>query len=364
MSAERCPNCDAVGVGCGCVPRAGFDPLRIRPYVTLSDPGEATAPTFPQPVRGAVTPEPHPSGPPPAPGGPGGYGAQAAPGPGGYGQAGDAATELLPPVPAAPVPPQGDTPAYGIPVPPAHPAWPDETAALQTVPPAPGPAPALAQDGGWAGEQGRGEGRGGGGGGAPEGRSAPASRRRLLPLLLGAAAVVALGSGALAMGAFGDSGASDTALGDPKAAAPAASAAPAGSSQASTSPTRSPSASASRSTSPSPSASPSSSASRSASPSASPSRSSAPPSPKASAIRSPSSQAPQQQVRSLQYGDSGPEVEQLQRLLAAEGLYRGKFNGKYDDRTENAVSTFQWNNDIDEDPWGVYGPATRKALEG
>ncbi|MFC6483534.1 peptidoglycan-binding protein [Streptomyces goshikiensis] len=36
----------------------------------------------------------------------------------------------------------------------------------------------------------------------------------------------------------------------------------------------------------------------------------------------------------------------------------------YDDRTENAVSEFQWRHEIVDDPWGVYGPATRKALEG
>ncbi|MCX4525673.1 MULTISPECIES: peptidoglycan-binding protein [unclassified Streptomyces] len=80
--------------------------------------------------------------------------------------------------------------------------------------------------------------------------------------------------------------------------------------------------------------------------------------------RTPSSQAPPPASRSLQYGDAGPEVERLQRLLASAHVYRGKFNGKFDDRTENAVSTFQWEHDIDEDPWGVYGPATRKALEG
>ncbi|MFJ6798697.1 peptidoglycan-binding protein [Streptomyces sp. NPDC091268] len=57
-------------------------------------------------------------------------------------------------------------------------------------------------------------------------------------------------------------------------------------------------------------------------------------------------------------------MEKLQRLLAAEHLYRGKFDGKYSDRVESAVSSFQWDNGIEEDPWGVYGPATRAALEG
>ncbi|MFF3619975.1 peptidoglycan-binding protein [Streptomyces sp. NPDC002467] len=56
-------------------------------------------------------------------------------------------------------------------------------------------------------------------------------------------------------------------------------------------------------------------------------------------------------------------MEKLQRLLAAQGLFSSKVNGKFDWRVENAVSTFQFNNDINEE-WGVYGPLTRKALEG
>lgn len=315
MSVERCPNCDAVGVECGCAPQARFDPLRIRPYVSLPDPGQGDGPPPAQSVRGAVTPA-RPAA-----------GTEAAPG-----QA----------------PGQADTPAFGMPpVAPTHPAWPDETVPLRAVPPAPAPTPTPP---------------------GPGGQSAPASRgrRRLLPLALGAAAVVVLGSGAaLAMGAFGDSAESDAALSDPKPSAPVVNAAPAAPSNASASPKRSPSASASptRSTSPSPSASASSSASPS--PSASASRSSAPPSPSASASRAPSSQAPKPApAQSLQYGDSGAEVERLQRLLASARLYRGKFNGMYDDRTENAVSEFQWRHEIVEDPWGVYGPTTRKALEG
>ncbi|MCM1971992.1 peptidoglycan-binding protein [Streptomyces sp. G1] len=57
-------------------------------------------------------------------------------------------------------------------------------------------------------------------------------------------------------------------------------------------------------------------------------------------------------------------MEKLQRLLAAQGIYHGKYDGRYGARTESAVSTFQAYNGIDEDPWGVYGPATRRALEG
>lgn len=47
MNAEHCPECDAVGTRCGCVP--GFQPLRVRPYVALPDPGQETAPPPPLP---------------------------------------------------------------------------------------------------------------------------------------------------------------------------------------------------------------------------------------------------------------------------------------------------------------------------
>ncbi|MGW0363300.1 peptidoglycan-binding domain-containing protein [Streptomyces sp. NPDC002990] len=57
-------------------------------------------------------------------------------------------------------------------------------------------------------------------------------------------------------------------------------------------------------------------------------------------------------------------MEKLQRLLAARGLYQGRFHGKFDWRVEEAVSTFQYNSGIDSEEWGVYGPVTRKALEG
>ncbi|MEV0409733.1 peptidoglycan-binding protein [Streptomyces sp. NPDC050448] len=305
MSAERCPECGAVGVDCGCAPGAGFEPLRIRPYVTLPNPGQSDGPPPPQPVRGVVA-------------GPAG----------GHARPGEA--------------PHGDdTPAYGIPVAwpdtPPQAVWPAETVQLRAADPAAGT---------------RGGGRGGGGG--PEKRSGATGRRRFPTILAGAGTVVAVGTAALALGMLPRSGDSDTVLLDAKPSAPAVSVAPAGPTQPTS--TGSPSRSASAS------ASPSSSASKSASPSASPSasRTSAPPTPSASSSRKPSTQAP---PPTLRYGDSGPEVEKMQRLLAGRGYYKGKVSGRFDDRTENAVSDFQWQNNIDED-WGVYGPETRRALEG
>lgn len=189
MSAERCPECDAPGAGCGCAPVAGFDPLRIRPYVNLSETGRSgDAGPSPQPVLGAMA----------GPGAPADADADAD------------ATELLPTVPpapphehapayGAPVPPRQDTPAYGTPVPSPQP-WPDHTVPLRAVPRAPGTTNVTA-----GGE---------GGGGGPE-------KRRKFPLLLvSAAALVAVGGVAVALGASGGSGSGGTTLLDAKPSAP------------------------------------------------------------------------------------------------------------------------------------------------
>ncbi|MGW7441576.1 peptidoglycan-binding domain-containing protein [Streptomyces sp. NPDC054849] len=287
----------------------GFNPLRIRPYVTLPDPGEPDAPAPPPPISGVVTPAPHP------------------------------------------VAAQDDTPAYGIAVPPADGPWregpehaprPAETVRLQPVPEAGYTYSGVSGDDVGGG--------GGGGGGGPEKRTGAATRKPLT-LLLVAASVVALSGTAMAVWVLPTSAGSDTAMVAAKPSAPATSTAPAASSDgpASASPSRSasPSPSASKSASPSPSASKSAPASPSPSPSAS--RSSSPP----------PAQAP-----ILRYGDSGPEVEKLQRLLAAQGLYRGKFDGKFGWRVEEALSDFQYDQGIDDQEWGFYGPVTRKALEG
>lgn len=92
------------------MPGVGFNPLRIRPYVTLPDPGEPDTTVSPQPVSAVVAPDPRPA-----------------------------------PV-QVPAPAEDDTPAYGIPVPPqdgpwpagpagpAHASHPAETVQLRAVP--------------------------------------------------------------------------------------------------------------------------------------------------------------------------------------------------------------------------------------
>ncbi|MFJ8163407.1 peptidoglycan-binding protein [Streptomyces sp. NPDC096136] len=176
--------------------------------------------------------------------------------------------------------------------------------------------------------------------------------------------MAAAGLVALALGLFSGSGKDDTALGDPKPSVPVAGEAPAGPSPSPTGPAESASASAS------PSASASASRSATASASPSPSRTSAAPSPSPSASASRATKpaapppAPPAKPATLRSGDSGPEVLKLQRLLAEQGMYDGRFDSRYGRSVERAVTDFQIEYGVREDPWGVYGPATRRALEG
>ncbi|AXE26232.1 peptidoglycan-binding protein [Streptomyces globosus] len=178
-------------------------------------------------------------------------------------------------------------------------------------------------------------------------------------MLAGTGTVVAVGTVALAMGMLSRSVESDTVLLDAKPSAPAASVLP-------TTPTESASPSAAPTRSASRSASPRASKSASPSPTASaPSTAAAPAAPPTtpSPSRSATGSASPSKAPILRQGDSGPEVEKMQRLLAANGVYRGRITGRFDSRTKEAVAEFQWRNDIYDDGYGVYGPATRKALE-
>ncbi|MFC8537390.1 peptidoglycan-binding protein [Streptomyces sp. NPDC057249] len=148
-------------------------------------------------------------------------------------------------------------------------------------------------------------------------------------------------------------------------AAPSASSSASASPSRSASPTSSASASASPSTSASASASPSRSATASssapgagtaASPSAAAS-SSGPAEGVAPPPESPDDEG------TLRRGDQGPEVAELQNRLREAWVYNGPVDSAYGERTERAVSDLQtwWN--IEGDPEGVYGPNTRSALE-
>ncbi|WP_088891716.1 peptidoglycan-binding domain-containing protein [Leptolyngbya ohadii] len=62
----------------------------------------------------------------------------------------------------------------------------------------------------------------------------------------------------------------------------------------------------------------------------------------------------------LQLNDSGEQVAELQRRLAALGYYSGSASGTFDGATQFAVATFQQANGLTAD--GIVGPATTEAL--
>lgn len=293
-----------------------FDPLRIRPYVTLG--GEDTTAAGPSQGQGQGQ----------------GQGEGHAPG----GQPGDAATTMplfLDPAGPGPLPD------------PAHPGgaarFADDTALLTA-----GPDPVQ-----------------------------PRRRRPFAALVAGAAVITVVGTAAFVGGLFdGDRDHEadlDQALPSTVASLPEESVEPSApeSASASPSPSRTTSGSPSASASPTRSASPSASASASASAStsASPSRTAAASSPAATAGSSaPAAVAPPAQPQggpTLRIGDSGPEVVELQRRLQEVwALGDDSLSNDYTERVEKAVHNFQiwWN--VQGDPDGVYGPHTRRLLEG
>ncbi|WP_257585681.1 MULTISPECIES: peptidoglycan-binding domain-containing protein [unclassified Streptomyces] len=66
----------------------------------------------------------------------------------------------------------------------------------------------------------------------------------------------------------------------------------------------------------------------------------------------------------LRRGDVGPQVADLQFRLWQLNLYEGAFDGVFTRSVENGVRTYQLARGVQGDPAGVYGPATRAALEG
>ncbi|WP_217551587.1 peptidoglycan-binding protein [Streptomyces sp. GbtcB6] len=120
------------------------------------------------------------------------------------------------------------------------------------------------------------------------------------------------------------------------------------------------------------SSSPSGSASPSASHSPSPAPSSAAPSPSPSRSATPTESASTTGTAAsarptsapvLRPGDTGAEVTELQQRLTQLNLYTGTADGHYDTKTEDAVRTYQLARGILTDEAGVYGTATRAALE-
>lgn len=65
----------------------------------------------------------------------------------------------------------------------------------------------------------------------------------------------------------------------------------------------------------------------------------------------------------LRFGDTGPEVTELQLRLRQVGLYDGDVDGDYDRQIESAVHVYQMERFIPADEPGVYGTPTRSSLE-
>ncbi|MEU4174122.1 peptidoglycan-binding protein [Streptomyces sp. NPDC026589] len=201
----------------------------------------------------------------------------------------------------------------------------------------------------------------------------PRRRRPFGALAVGAAVAAVVGTAAFAGGLFGGDDSGDEALPEATTSVPdteddepAASVAP--SPTASATPPRTQSPSAVPSAPPSASASPTES--REPEPTAT---TSAPASPTASASTTPDGGAPPAAPpadpppgpagSSLRPGDRGPEVAELQVRLAEVWLYSGQHDGNYNDQVRNAVAVYQSYKAIQGDPAGVYGPNTRRALE-
>jgi hypothetical protein len=189
---------------------------------------------------------------------------------------------------------------------------------------------------------------------SPSADAPPASRRRAV-LLLAGAAVTVLGAGGAVAGLLYDGPARD-------ATRPEGVRAPLPEPGSSTSPAaREPSASpSSASASPTPTASSDASPRRSATPTV-PAPTGGAPSATASTSPSPSASSGQPPV--LRLGDTGPEVTELQLRLRQVGLYNGQADGVYDADVENAVRSYQFTRLVVQDESGVYGRATRASLE-
>jgi peptidoglycan hydrolase-like protein with peptidoglycan-binding domain len=68
-------------------------------------------------------------------------------------------------------------------------------------------------------------------------------------------------------------------------------------------------------------------------------------------------------VASLQLGDEGPEVAELQLRLSQLAFYTGPTGDTYTVEVEDAVRRYQRARGITEDQLGVYGGTTRSRLE-
>ncbi|MHC3469324.1 peptidoglycan-binding domain-containing protein [Streptomyces sp. 7R007] len=193
---------------------------------------------------------------------------------------------------------------------------------------------------------------------SPPPADAPRSRRRTVLVTGAGAAVAVLVTGGFVGGLFSYTGPSrdDSVTGGVRAGVPD------GSSATSAEPAQpSSTTSVSPSSEPSTSTTPTTATTTATTPAATASPTSTPSSTTGTTAPAPTTSNGQPPV--LRYGDKGPEVVELQLRLRQIGFYTGDADGDYDKDVENAVRSYQFARLIFTDESGVYGHATRAALE-
>lgn len=363
MSGHACPECGVHRPGCACARAEAqaaevaaaedFDPLRIRPYVTLESPEEATTmpppvppgpPGGPGPLAGplpAEVPAPHLTGDPSEtmplllPGAAGrGYGEGRGTAYGaGQGYGAGQAYEAGQAYGAG----QADTAAYGAA---------GAGAAAYGTDGVPEVSHTLAY--------------------APEGRRRSGRGRAVV--IAGVVAAAVVGTAVMATAMIGGNDNTDdraavpevtTSASDNVAVSEEPSTAPTPTETASPS-ARTTSATSTASASTSPATTRASASATGTAPPARPTKTTTAPS-SAPAVAPSATEDPEAATLSL--GSTGDEVAELQRRLKELWLYNGPEDGKFTRKVEHAVEVFQSYKYIDDDPEGVYGPSTRRALE-
>ncbi|MGW6736359.1 peptidoglycan-binding domain-containing protein [Streptomyces sp. NPDC055013] len=204
--------------------------------------------------------------------------------------------------------------------------------------------------------------------GTPEVAAARHRRTRTVLLGAGGALVAVFAAAGLASGLFTyEAPVRETALPDDvRASVPVPSTSEARETPSPTEPSTqsaAPPTSSSPSESASASASPSTSSTTSPSPSATSQPTNTPSTTEAAGPEEDSPAAREPAPVTLQRGDRGPEVTELELRLTQLGLYTREARGNFNEGVEDAVIRYQWARGVQPDEYGVYDLATRERLE-
>ncbi|MGW9079290.1 peptidoglycan-binding protein [Streptomyces kronopolitis] len=357
MTARHCPHCSAPVRGggrpsclCAAIGADDFDPLRVRPYVSLPD-GEDDADEA-DGDAGRAGGDGIPSA------GPGDR-LDDLPGVDAAVHRADASAPSATSAPSAPSTPSATS------APSAPSTLPDLSApSTPAAPPAASPGPLLPRPRRRSGPTSRtvdaAEGQASGGARSAPRRDGVRARRPAVLVATGAAAAVAaalIGTDALSGGTRDRAAPPDRSTASPSAALPT------GDAPTPTGTASSPAAH--RSPSPEPTATGPSTATVRLPGTGRP-RTPAPTTASGSVSVSPGSPTPSAPPTGppvLREGAAGPEVAELQERLRQLGLYQGAGGGRYDAEVRAAVSQYQRSYGVTGDPDGAYGPRTRASLE-